>query len=68
MQLFESRRAEGAGGAPGEIVAVGEGRLVVAAGDGHVSVGRARAQGGGKVAAEDYAAEAGIAPGARAGG
>ena len=68
MQLFESRRVEGAGGEPGEIVAMGEGRLVIAAGDGHVSVGRARPEGGGKVAAEDYAAEAGIAAGARAGG
>ena len=68
VQLFESRRAEGAGGEPGEIVAAGEGRLVVAAGDGHVSVGRARPEGGGKVAADAYAEEAGIAPGARAGG
>lgn len=68
VQLFESRRADGEGGAPGEIVATGEGRLVVAAGDGHVSVGRARPEGGGKVAAGDYAAEAGIAAGARAGG
>ena len=55
MQLFESRRVDGTGGAPGEIVALGEGRLVIAAGDGHVSVGRARPEGGGKAAAEDYA-------------
>ena len=68
VQLFESRRVEGAGGEPGEIVALGEGRLVIAAGDGHVSVGRARPEGGGKVAAEDYAAEAGFAAGTRAGG
>ena len=68
VQLFESRRVEGAGGEPGEIVAAGEGRLVVAAADGHVSVGRARPEGGGKVAADAYAEEAGLAPGARAGG
>ncbi len=68
VQLFESRRVEGAGGEPGEIVAAGEGRLVVAAGGGHVSVGRARPEGGGKVAADAYAEEAGLAPGARAGG
>ena len=68
VQLFESRRIEGSGGAPGEIVAAGEGGLVISAGDGHVSVGRARPDGGGKVAAGDYAAEAGIAAGTRAGG
>ena len=68
VQLFESRLAEGAGGAPGEIVALGGGRMTIAAGDGRVSVGRARPEGGGKVAAEEYAAGAGIAPGARAGG
>ncbi len=68
VQLFESRRVDGAGGAPGEIVAAGEGGLVIAAGGGHVSVGRARPEGGGKVAAGAYAAEAGIAAGARAGG
>ena len=67
VQLFESTRIEGVGGEPGEIVAVGEGRLVVAAGGGHVSVGRARPEGGGKVAADAYAGEAGIAPGIRAG-
>ena len=67
VQLFESTRTEGAGGEPGEIVAVGEGRLVVAAGGGHVSVGRARPEGGGKVAADAFAGEAGIAPGTRAG-
>lgn len=67
VQLFESRRADGTGGEPGEIVAVEDGRLVVAAGDGRVSVGRARPEGGGKVAADAYAAEAGIAAGARAG-
>ncbi len=67
VQLFESTRTEGVGGEPGEIVAVGEGRLVVAAGGGHVSVGRARPEGGGKVAADAYAGEVGIAPGTRAG-
>ena len=67
VQLFESRRIDGTGGAPGEVVALREGGLVIAAGDGHVSVGRARPEGGGKVAAEAYATEAGIAPGARAG-
>ena len=68
VQLFESRRIDGTGGEPGEIVAVSEGGLVIAAGDGHVSVGRARPEGGGKVAAGDYAAETGIAAGTRAGG
>ena len=68
VQLFESRRADGSGGAPGEIVAVGEGRLVIAAGDGHISVGRARPEGGGKVAADAFAGEAGISAGTRAGG
>lgn len=67
VQLFESRLAGGEGGDPGEIVAVEEGRLVIAAGDGRISVGRARPEGGAKVAAGEYAGEAGIAAGTRAG-
>ena len=67
VQLFESRLADGAGGVAGEIVAVEAGRLVIAAGEGRISVGRARPEGGAKVAADDYAGEAGIAAGSRAG-
>ncbi len=63
VQLFDSRRAAGAGGAPGEVMAVGDDGLVIAAGDGHVSVGRARPDGGAKVSAAEYAAETGLEPG-----
>ena len=67
VQLFESRRVDGSGGEPGEIVAVEDGRLVIATGDGRISVGRARPEAGAKVAADAYAGEAGIAAGTRAG-
>ena len=63
VQLFESRKTGETGGAPGEIVAAGEDGLVIAAAGGQVTVGRVRAEGGGKVASGDYARESGLATG-----
>ncbi len=69
VQLFDSRRAgrPPPGRAPGEIAAIGEDGVTVATADGLVRVGRVRPDGGGKVAAADYAAEAGLAVGQRCG-
>ena len=67
VQLFDSRLTGQTGGAPGEIVSVGEDGLVIAAADGQVRLGRVRAEGGGKVAAPEFAAESGLEPGTRCG-
>ena len=67
VQLFESRKIGRTGGAPGEIVAIDGDGMVVAAADGQVRLGRARGAGGAKLAAAAFAAEAGLAPGARCG-
>lgn len=66
VQLFESRKTGGTGGAPGEIVSIGEDGMVIAAADGQVRIGRARGDGK-KTAAAEYAAEAGIGPGTKCG-
>ncbi len=67
VQLFETRKTGRTGGAPGEIVAIGEDGMVIAASGGQVRLGRARPDGGAKVAAAEYAAEVGLEPGARCG-
>lgn len=67
LQLFESRKAGEAGGAPGEVVSIGADGLVVAAAGGRVRIGRVRPEGGAKTAASAYAAESGLRPGMRCG-
>jgi len=64
VRLFDGRRAAGAdAGSPGTIVAVEEGRLIIAAPGGLLSVGRVSRAGGPK---RDVA-EAGLTPGERLG-
>ncbi len=67
VQLFESQLTGETGGAPGEIVSAGDGGMVIAGDGGQVRVGRARAEGGKKLAAGDYAAESGLEIGSRCG-
>jgi methionyl-tRNA formyltransferase len=62
VKLFDSRKTGETGGAPGEIVSVGEDGMVIAAPGGQVRVGRVRADGG-KVAAGEWAAGAGVSAG-----
>ncbi len=62
VQLFDSRKVGGTGGAPGEIVSISDDGMVIAAADGQVRIGRARGDGK-KLAAADYASEAGIGAG-----
>ena len=77
LQVFDSRRADGAGGdgssggggagapTPGEVTAVdGEGFVVAAAG-GAVRVERVRPEGGAKMPAGEFAADAGLEAGDR---
>jgi methionyl-tRNA formyltransferase len=62
VRLFGGRLLAGkSGGEPGEVLGVEEGRLLVAARGGRLSIGRVRVAGGPK----QPAAEAGLAPGER---
>lgn len=66
LRLFEPRRVAGASGAPGTVLALDDGGLVVAAADGAVRCARARGDGP-KAAAAEVAATLGLTPGARLG-
>jgi methionyl-tRNA formyltransferase len=66
LQIFDSRRGSGTGGAPGEITAVDDEGFDVSTGDGTVRVLRVRARGG-KIGAGEFARSAGLKAGARLG-
>lgn len=68
VQLFDAKKVAGAGGGePGQVVAVDDAGMAVAASGGQIVVGRVRAEGGQKIAAKAFAATAGVAPGASLG-
>lgn len=67
LQLFDARRADGAG-TPGDVVSVSPDGVTVQAEGGRIVLMRVRPAGAGKIAAADWAAAAGIAPGSRLGG
>jgi methionyl-tRNA formyltransferase len=68
LELLGASVVEGVtGGPPGQVVAVDDDGLVVAAGDGGVRVARVRA-GGEKLAAAEYAGRTGLRPGVSLGG
>jgi len=62
-----ARDLAGLGGAPGEVIEVTAAGVVVACADGRIRVSRVKPAGGGKLAAGEWAAQAGLAPGARLG-
>ena len=62
VKLFDSRKTGATGGAPGEIVSIGEDGMVIAAEGGQVCVARARGDGK-KVAAGEFAEAAGVTTG-----
>jgi len=66
LQLYDCTRIDGAAGVPGEVMAVGEDGIAVAAADGRVLIKRVRGEGQ-KVAAAAYAADNGLAAGMRLG-
>lgn len=66
VQVYDARRAEGSG-TPGEVVAVSDAGVLVQAGGGRILVQRVRPKGGDKQGAQEWAAQAGIARGARLG-
>lgn len=66
IKVFDSRKATGSG-TPGSVLEIGAAAVLVATGDGAISVQKVRAQAG-KVSAVEYAAAAGLAVGSRLGG
>lgn len=65
LQIFDAAKLSSGGGAPGEVTEVsGEGFTVAAAG-GQILVKRVKPEGGGKVAATEFAQGGGIAKGTR---
>jgi methionyl-tRNA formyltransferase len=67
VQLLDARKLAGAaGGRPGEVTAVDDAGVTVAADGGQIQVTRVRA-GGPKIAAAEFARTAGLRPGARLG-
>ena len=66
VKVFDSRKADGSG-EPGSVVSIDDSGLVVATADGAIRIMKLRADAG-KLTAAEYAAEAGLAAGARLGG
>ncbi len=66
IQLFGSKRDSGGPAAPGEVIGVGPDGLRVSAKDGVVRIAKVKG-GAGKLAAADWAAQAGLKPGDRLG-
>ncbi len=67
IQIFDCTALPDGGGAPGEIIAVSEDSITVAAGQGAIRILRLRPEGEGKIAAGEFAAAHGVAAGARLG-
>jgi methionyl-tRNA formyltransferase len=67
LQIFDSAKLADGAGAPGEITGVTEEGFTVAAQGGAILVKRVRPEGAGKIAAAEFAANAGLATGARLG-
>jgi methionyl-tRNA formyltransferase len=68
VQLHDAKKLVGdAGGRPGEVTAVGDAGITIAAAGGQIQVTRVRPAGGQKINAGAFAASAGLRPGARLG-
>ena len=66
VQVFDCARVDG-GSVPGEVIAIDESGVLVAAGDGAILIQRVRPEGAGKIAAGEFAAQSGLAVGDRLG-
>ncbi len=66
LKIFDSRKAEG-NGSPGEVLSVDDEGIVVATADGAIRIMKVRADAG-KLAAAEYATQAGLGAGAVLGG
>ena len=68
VQLLDAKKVPGdPGGRPGEVAAVDDAGVSIAAAGGRIQVGRVRADGGAKVGAAEFARSAGLRPGTRLG-
>jgi len=64
LQIFDSAAADATGGAPGEVIAIDESGITVAADGGAILVKRVRPEGGKKLTAGEFATAGGLAVGA----
>jgi methionyl-tRNA formyltransferase len=67
LQIFDSAASNATGGAPGEVIAIDETGITVAANGGAVLVKRVRPEGDKKITASDFVAASGLAVGAKFG-
>ncbi|MEM6944094.1 MAG: methionyl-tRNA formyltransferase [Pseudomonadota bacterium] len=67
LQVYDSRKAQAAGAAPGEVVSVSDDGVLVQAGSGGILLQRVRPAGAGKVPANEWAASASLQPGIKLG-
>lgn len=68
VQIFDARKvAGGAAAPPGEVTAIDDAKLTVAAPGGHIEVSRVRADGGQKISGAAFAKSVGLQAGARLG-
>ena len=68
MLLHDAKKIAGAtAGRPGEVVAIDDSGMTIAANGGQIHVARLRPEGGQKVSAAAFAKSAGLQPGARLG-
>ncbi len=63
VKVFDSAKVEGVEGQPGEVTAIGDVGVTVAARGGAILVKRVRPEGAGKIAAGEYACDSGLAVG-----
>lgn len=68
VQILDAKKVVGfGGGRPGEVVALDDATMTIAAGGGQIQVTRVRPEGGQKIAAGAFAKSVGLRPGARLG-
>ena len=67
LQVFDCRRVASVDGAPGEVVAIGEDGITVAAGGGALNLQRLRPEGDKQLKAAEFVSGSGIAVGAKLG-
>lgn len=65
VQVFDSRRSDATGGAPGEVIAIGDDGITVAANGGSILVQRVRPEGDKKISAKDFVTSSGLSVGAK---
>jgi methionyl-tRNA formyltransferase len=67
VQIFDAARSDDISGAPGEVTGITDDGMAVAAAGGGILVKRVRFESRDKIAAADFARQAGLKPGARLG-